>query len=121
MNARSSAASDPAPHRGSRHWWWQRVSALALVPLTLWFVFAILGHIDDGQDAARAWIARPGVAAALAAYLVLLFFHAQLGLQVVVEDYVSAPSARAKIVLAMKAVNLLAGAVAVFSVLRIAW
>ncbi len=84
-------------------------------------MFAILGHIGDGHRAATAWIAQPPVATALIAYLVFLFFHAQLGLQVIIEDYVSSHGTRRKILLVMQAVNGLGGIVAVLSVLRIAF
>ena len=118
--------SDPhsahhSAHKGARHWWLQRLTALVLIPLTLWFVFAILGRIDDAHWLAAAWVAEPRVAWALIAYLVFLFFHAQLGLQVIVEDYVSAPGARRKTLWALQAVNWLGAAVAVYSVARIAF
>ncbi len=109
-----------ATEQGSRHWWWQRVSALLLVPFTLGFVFAILQHIGDRQSVASAWVAQPAVAVALVAYLVLLFFHAQLGLQVIVEDYVASHRTRHVTLLAIKVVNTLAALAAVVSVLRIA-
>ena len=107
--------------KGSHHWWLQRISALLLIPLTLWFMFAILDHIGDAHWLATAWIARPEVAAALIAYLVFLFFHAQLGLQVIIEDYVANHGARRKTLLALQAVNWLGAAVAIYSVLRIAF
>ena len=107
-----------APDKGSRHWWLQRASALALAPLTPWFVFAILNHIGDVHPAASAWIARPGVALALAAHPVLLFFHAQLRLQVTVEDYISSAAVRREILLGLYTVSLLSRHVADFSVLR---
>lgn len=114
-------AKEKIAGEGSRHWWLQRISALLLIPLTLWFMFAILDHIGDAHWLATAWIARPEVAAALIAYLVFLFFHAQLGLQVIIEDYVSSRRARRKTLLALQAVNWLGAAVAVFSVVRIAF
>ena len=109
-----------ASGEGAHHWWLQRVSALALVPLTLWFVWAILIHIGAEHHVATAWIAQPEVALLLILYLLFTFFHAQLGLQVVIEDYISSEGVRMVILLVMKAVNLLAAAAALFSVLRIA-
>ncbi|MDD9856881.1 MAG: succinate dehydrogenase, hydrophobic membrane anchor protein [Gammaproteobacteria bacterium] len=118
---RASRAAAAGAGKASRHWWLQRISALALIPLTLWFVFTILGHVGDSHRAAAAWVARPGVAAALIAYLAVMFYHAQLGLQVIVEDYVSAQKARDMTLLATRVVNSLAGAAAVGAVLYIAW
>ena len=110
-----------ASGEGAHHWWLQRLSALALIPLSLWFVFEILNHMGDGHQAVTSWIAQPGVALLLLLYLVFMFFHAQLGLQVIIEDYISTEGVRLVCLLTMKAVNLLAGVAAVFSVLRIAF
>ncbi len=104
---------------GARHWWWQRVSAIALVPLTVWFVFAMLNHIGDAQQNAVAWVAQPGVALALCAYLAALFFHSYLGMQVIMEDYVSSAKNLRITLWAMKAVHALGALVALGSVLRI--
>lgn len=119
MNDKPTPTTQPARESGARHWWLQRLSALALIPLTLWFVFAILARIDDAHPAALAWIAQPAVAVALCVYAALMFFHAQLGLQVVVEDYV-AEASRGKILLALKVANLLGALAAILSVLSIA-
>ncbi len=119
-NANANARPTP-PEKGARHWWLQRISALLLIPLTLWFVFAILAHMDDRQQAAAAWIAEPWVAVAISAYLVLLFFHAQLGLQVIVEDYIPTHATRTKTLLVIKTINLIGALVAVFAVARIAF
>ena len=118
MNAMSNAHN---PHKGSRHWWLQRISALLLIPLTVWFMFAILDRIGDTHGRVTAWIAEPGVAPALIAYLVVLFFHAQLGSQVIVEDYISSPGTRQKTLRALQVINWLAAAVSVYSVVRIAY
>ncbi len=99
---------------------WQRISAVLLVPLSLWFVYTILNHIGNTQQVAAAWIADPKVAVALGVYLVIMFFHSQLGLQVVVEDYVSSEKKCNAIIMLMKVVNLLAGLLAIWAVLRIA-
>ena len=73
---------------GTSHWWNQRLTAIALALLTPWFVVFAVGLIGDGQDAMRSAIARPLSATLLSAFVLSLFWHARLGLQVVVEDYV---------------------------------
>jgi succinate dehydrogenase / fumarate reductase membrane anchor subunit len=73
---------------GFHHWWAERVSALALVPLTLWFVATILAHLDAPHAEAAAWLQSPAVAILMILLLVALFHHTALGLQVVIEDYV---------------------------------
>ncbi|MDD9884340.1 MAG: succinate dehydrogenase, hydrophobic membrane anchor protein [Gammaproteobacteria bacterium] len=116
----ATPAANPARH-ASRHWWWQRLSALALIPLTLWFVFAILDAVGESHAAALAWLGRPGVAAALSVYLAAAFWHAQLGLQVVVEDYVAAERARANTLLALRIINSVAAGIAIGAVWLVAF
>ncbi len=105
---------------GSHHWWLQRLTALALIPLSIWFVFAVLGHIGDSHADILAWVSNPGVALMILLYLVFMFFHAQLGLQVVIEDYVHSEGLKLGVLLVMKAVLLLAAAGSIFAVLRVA-
>lgn len=73
---------------GVGHWWVQRLTAVALIPLTLWFMFALIGRLDDGYAAVHAWVATPVIAIAIALYLASMLIHARLGMQVVLEDYV---------------------------------
>ena len=109
-----------ASGEGSHHWWLQRVSAIALVPLSLWFVFSIIGHIDGTHEQVLSWISTPHVALLLVLYLGFMFFHAQLGLQVVIEDYVHSEPLKIASLLVVKGLALIAGLGAIFSVLRIA-
>lgn len=73
---------------GVGHWWSQRLTAIALALLTPWFVIFSVGLIGADQVAVRDAIAQPLSATLLAAFVLSLFWHAQLGLQVVVEDYI---------------------------------
>ena len=73
---------------GTSHWWAQRVSALALIPLTLWFIYSAMKFIGMDLFAFRAWLNEPGSVLLLSLFLIALFYHMQLGLQVVIEDYV---------------------------------
>lgn len=73
---------------GSHHWWVQRLTAIVLmltVPWFLWFAFAVAG---SGQLEARLLLAQPWHASAMLIFVGALFWHAQLGVQVVIEDYV---------------------------------
>ena len=109
-----------ASGEGSHHWWLQRTSALMLIPLSIWFVFSILERITHGQDAVVQWMSQPMVAVALVTYLVFMFFHGQLGLQVVIEDYVHGERLKMLCLLLVKAVAVLAAIGSVFAVLRVA-
>lgn len=73
---------------GVEHWWHQRLTALALVPLGIWFVIAVISLVGADYGEARAWVTAPFNMVLLIAFTVALLHHAQLGLQVVIEDYV---------------------------------
>lgn len=73
---------------GTGHWWSQRLTAIALALLTPWFVVFAVGLLGADQAAVRLAIAQPFTATLLAAFVLSLSWHAQLGLQVVVEDYI---------------------------------
>jgi len=73
---------------GTHHFWVQRVTAIILVPLVVWFILVLLSLVGADLEAARSTIARPWNAILFAIFLVTLFWHARLGLQVVIEDYV---------------------------------
>lgn len=75
---------------GAHHWWLQRVTAVALVPLLLWLVASLVAHVGSDHQAVALWLSRPVVAITMAALLVALFWHMKLGLRVIVEDYVHA-------------------------------
>lgn len=73
---------------GVEHWWHQRLTAVALVPLGIWFVIAVISLVGADYGEARAWVTAPFNMVLLIAFTVALLHHAQLGLQVVIEDYV---------------------------------
>ena len=73
---------------GVAHWWAQRMTAVALVPLLVWFVASICAMTGADYETVRDWIATPMVSIMLVLLTIAVFHHAQLGLQVVFEDYV---------------------------------
>lgn len=72
---------------GTTHWWHQRLSAIALLLLTPWFVILMVGLIGDNLATVRATLSQPLTAILMTAFVLSLFWHARLGLQVVIEDY----------------------------------
>ena len=105
---------------GVQHWWRQRVSALALVPLVLWFVIAIIGLVGADRAALIAWIKSPFPAMLLVLLLVTTFYHAALGLQVVIEDYIHGEAMRMAALLVMRLLCILFALRGVFAVLKLA-
>jgi succinate dehydrogenase membrane anchor subunit len=73
---------------GAEHWWMARVSAVALIPLTLWFVASIIAHTGSDYVTFIVWLRMPLVSILMVLLLIALFYHTTLGLQVVIEDYV---------------------------------
>ena len=73
---------------GTSHWWAQRVTAVALVPLSIWFVFSVVNLVGVDKDGFKVWLNGPGSFVLMVLFLIALFYHMQLGLQVVIEDYV---------------------------------
>jgi succinate dehydrogenase / fumarate reductase membrane anchor subunit len=76
---------------GVGHWWAQRLSAIALVPLSVWFVVAAISLIGADYAEFQAWLAIFGNALLMILTVGVLFYHAALGIQVVIEDYVHHP------------------------------
>lgn len=73
---------------GAGHWWAQRLTAIALVPLTLWFVASVVALAGASHAEVVAWLGAPVPAVLMILMIVATFHHAQLGLQVVIEDYI---------------------------------
>jgi succinate dehydrogenase / fumarate reductase membrane anchor subunit len=109
-----------AAKAGTHHWWMQRVTSVALLPLTLWLVFSLARMPDSTWQQAVSWIGRPFNAVLLLAFLAAAFHHTAAGLQVVIEDYVRGELPRMGAVLAVKGLCALLWLVATLAVLRIA-
>ncbi|MEI6158408.1 MAG: succinate dehydrogenase, hydrophobic membrane anchor protein [Roseococcus sp.] len=106
---------------GTHHWWMQRVTSIALLPLTLWFVVSMIGLVGASYLETLLWIAQPLNAVLMLVLIGLTFHHMAAGLQVVVEDYVRDEFKRIAFVLVIKATSLLMALASGFAVLRIAF
>jgi succinate dehydrogenase / fumarate reductase membrane anchor subunit len=104
---------------GLTHWWTQRLTAIALVPLSLWFIFNVLHLVGASHDAVADWISGPWTIVLMIALVVATFHHAQLGLQVVIEDYIHNDAARLAALIAVKGAAILLGMACVVSVLKL--
>jgi succinate dehydrogenase / fumarate reductase membrane anchor subunit len=87
---------------GVHHWWMQRLTAVALIPLAVWFVAALICHTGAGYDEAAAWLATPKVFGIMLLLVAATFYHAMLGLQVIIEDYLHHEGAKIAALLLMK-------------------
>jgi len=105
---------------GTHHFIVQRVTALALIPLVLWIIWLALALMHADYAHARALVHQPINALLLIAFVVAAFWHAQLGLQVVVEDYVHTRWLEVTAQLAIKLLCVLGALASVLAVVRIA-
>ena len=104
---------------GAHHWLAQRLTGLALLPLGLWFVYSIVGLAGADLPTVTAWVGRHGNPVILIMLILAMFHHAQLGLQVVIEDYVHAESSKVFLIIVTKFMAVLLGASCIFAVLRL--
>ena len=110
-----------AAKEGVGHWWSQRVSSVALVFLTLWFVSALLRLDDLNYALVTAWLAKPLNAVLMTLLVATTVYHSQLGVQVVVEDYVAGKGAKVVTLLLLKFLHVAVGALGIFAILKIAF
>jgi len=108
-----------AAKSGVGHWWAQRLTALALAPLSLWFVFSLLHLLGAPHEAVVDWLSGPWTIVLMLVLVVTTFHHLQLGLQVVIEDYIHNDATRLAALLAVKAAAVLLGMACVVSVLKL--
>jgi succinate dehydrogenase / fumarate reductase membrane anchor subunit len=104
---------------GVAHWWAQRVTALALVPLTLWFVIAVIELAGADRALFVEWVRHPLPAVLLILLLFATFYHGALGLQVVIEDYVENETLRFGLMIVMRLAAIGLAVLGVFAVVKL--
>jgi succinate dehydrogenase / fumarate reductase membrane anchor subunit len=104
---------------GSEHWWIQRVSAIALVPLCLWLLIAVAGLGDYSYASVTTWIASPLNSILLILLVLTMVYHSHLGIQVVVEDYVHGKAMKTATLVITSLAHLFLGCAGVYSIVRI--
>ena len=103
------------------HWMVERITAIALIPLTIWFIYAVLHLLGAPQAAVHHFVANPVNTVLLLALVVMTFHHMQLGLQVVLEDYMNSETWRMAAILSVKAASVICGLLCGVSILRMAF
>lgn len=106
---------------GVTHWIGERVSSIALVPLTLWMVFAVIRLAAGDYQFAVHWIAQPLNAVLMVLLLAISFWHMASGMRVIVEDYIHVTLNKSALLILNLFVCGLAGALAIFSILKVAF
>ena len=106
---------------GTHHWWSQRLSAMALVPLSLWFVFSVVALAGVDQAAFAGWVSELGNMVLMSLFVIALFSHIGQGMQVVIEDYVHAEPAKLAMLLMVKAFIYVGGASCLVSIVIVAF
>jgi succinate dehydrogenase / fumarate reductase, membrane anchor subunit len=104
---------------GVSHWKMQRLTAISNALLVLWFVFSVATFREASFDAVAAWLARPLPAVLMVLLLVSVFWHARLGLQVIIEDYVHSEPARIASLVAVTLLTFGLGAACIIAVLKV--
>ncbi len=124
MNLRSPLSrvlGSGSAKEGTEHWWMQRVTAAALVILGLWFVYATLGLSEFTHSDLLQWLGHPFNAVMLLLLCITLAWHSQLGVQVVIEDYVHGPVVKVLSLVLNKFAHVFLLTAAVFAILNIAF
>ena len=105
---------------GVHHWWVQRLTAVALLPLTIWLAVSLLALPSFDHATVTAWMGGSLTALLLILLVLAASWHSQLGLRVVVEDYVPAAGARTVTLAVLSFLHVLLAAAGVFAVLKVA-
>jgi len=108
-----------AARSGVHHWWVQRLTSVALVPLSIWFVVSLLALPALDHATVSAWMGESSTALLLSLFVLLATWHSQLGVRVVIEDYVHTAGLKTVILVSVTFAHVLLGAAGVFAVLRV--
>jgi succinate dehydrogenase / fumarate reductase, membrane anchor subunit len=106
---------------GVHHWWLQRLTSIALVPLTIWFMVSLLSLPSLDHVTVMAWMAQSWTALLLILLVLVATYHSQLGVRVVVEDYVHANGMRTLTLVILTFVHALIAVAGVFAILKVAF
>jgi succinate dehydrogenase / fumarate reductase membrane anchor subunit len=109
-----------ASHSGTGHFWRERVTSVALIPLSLWFAFTILGLVGANEVVVVQYLAAPWNAILMAAFAVISLYHMYLGFHVVIDDYVHTPGMKIFLLLLSRFVTLAGISTCLFALIRIA-
>jgi succinate dehydrogenase / fumarate reductase membrane anchor subunit len=104
---------------GVKNWWMQRLTGIALIPLTLWFLYSTILLSSANHLEFIAWVGAYGNPVLLSMLIICMFHHSQLGLHVIIEDYITGETMKLMLLIAIKFTAILFGASAIFAILRL--
>jgi succinate dehydrogenase / fumarate reductase membrane anchor subunit len=110
-----------AAHHGAHHWLVQRFTAIGNVVLMSWLLVSLVMLGDYGYASVIKWLSQPISATAMILLVISLFWHARLGLQVLIEDYIHEPGSKFALISALNLATIGGGAFAIFSVAKLAF
>jgi succinate dehydrogenase / fumarate reductase membrane anchor subunit len=110
-----------AAKNGTAHWWMQRLTAIALVPLGIWLLASLVALVGADHATVVGWLNRPVPAILMILLVTAGFYHLKLGLQVVIEDYIGAESSKLVLLVLVNFACIALGFACVFAVLKIAF
>jgi succinate dehydrogenase / fumarate reductase membrane anchor subunit len=106
---------------GVHHWWWQRLTSIALVPLSIWFTVSILSLPSLDHVTVVSWMAQSWTALLLIVFVLVATYHSQLGSRVVVEDYFNHGGTKILTLVILTFVHALLAVAGVFAILKVAF
>jgi succinate dehydrogenase / fumarate reductase membrane anchor subunit len=107
-------------HSGTGHFWHERVTSVALIPLSLWFLYVMLGLAGTSEVTALQFLAHPLNAILMGAFVCFSLWHAYLGLQVVIDDYIHTAGTKIILMLLIRFSVIAVAATCLFAIVRIA-
>lgn len=116
----AKARGHGSAHHGADHWLHQKITAIANVPLVIWLVYSIVDLKGASYGEFTAWLAAPLNAVLMILLLISTLYHARLGTQVVIEDYIASPCLRTAKLIGIRLFFFAIGVACIFSVLKIA-
>jgi succinate dehydrogenase / fumarate reductase membrane anchor subunit len=111
----------PAKSGGTAHWWAQRLTSMALLPLMLWFVVSVIGLVGADHGAYVGWLSDPGNTLLMVLMVVTFFYHSEQGLHVVIEDYVQSEVGKISALMAVKAFSYIGGIASLLAIFRVSF
>jgi succinate dehydrogenase / fumarate reductase membrane anchor subunit len=110
-----------AAKQGVQHWWMQRLTSVALVPLSIWFVVSLLALPSLEHATVVEWMSQSSSALLLIVFVLTATWHSQLGVRVVVEDYVHGVGSKTLLLVIVSFAHVLIAAAGVFAILKVAF